>query len=244
MARMRDGLVLAVGTLTRLPVPAPRSVDRRTAGIAMSVAPVIGAGLGAVCALPLLIPATGTTRLLTALLAVTLLAWCTRALHLDGLADTMDALGSGKPAAQALEIARKSDIGPFGVIGIVLVIGIDATALSTLSYWAAVLAIAISRTALVIGTCAAPAARADGLGAAVARSVPVLVAAAWIVVIITVCTMTLSAPGAVAAVAGLLAAIITLLVARRRLGGITGDVLGAMTEIALAAALVALALTA
>jgi len=126
---MSDALRLAIGTLTRMPVPAPRNIDRRIAGTAMSFAPLVGLLLALVCGLPLLIahdrPFIGV---LLSVVSFTLLAWATRAIHLDGLADTADALGSGKPTEQALEIARKSDIGPFGVLALIftLLIGIIA----------------------------------------------------------------------------------------------------------------------
>lgn len=239
---MRDGLLLGIGTLTRLPVPPPRSVDRRSAGMAMSLAPLIALALGAVCALPLLLPVEGNVRLLAAALAITALAWCTRALHLDGLADTVDALGSGRPADQALEIARRSDIGPFGVVALVLALLIDVIACSALSYLAAVLALVISRTALSWGCAIVRAARPDGLGAVVARTVPTWAALAWSIVVIAACWLILGIEGAIAALAGLAAGGLMLMIARRRLGGITGDVLGAVIELAFAAALIAMAL--
>ena len=246
---MPDALRLAIGTLTRMPVPAPRNIDRRIAGTAMSLAPLVGLLLALVCGLPLLIardrPLIG---LLLSVVSFTLLAWATRAIHLDGLADTADALGSGKPAEQALEIARKSDIGPFGVLALIftLLIGIIAVASfpdARQSYFAFVIAIVTGRVAL---TCACtkpwPAARPDGLGAVVATSVPMLVAAVWTILGIAFGGWLLGLAGAISVVFGILAGIVMLVIARRRLGGITGDVLGATIEIATAATLVALAL--
>lgn len=239
---MRDGFLLGIGTLTRLPVPPPRAIDRRSAGIAMSFAPLIALALGAVCSLPLLLPMTGNLRLLTAALAIAALAWCTRALHLDGLADTVDALGSGRPADQALEIARRSDIGPFGVVALVLALLVDVVACSALSYVAVVLAVVVSRTALTWGCAIMRAARPDGLGVVVARTVPAWAAIAWSIIIITSCWLTLSITAAIAAIIGIAAGALMLAIARRRLGGITGDVLGAVIEVSFAATLIAMAL--
>lgn len=246
---MPDALRLAIGTLTRLPVPAPRQVNRRTAGIAMSLSPLVALVLALVCGLPLLIThERSMLALLLSICAFALLAWATRALHLDGLADTADALGSGKPADAALEIARKSDVGPFGVIALVFVLLIDIAAVASFAeprdaYFAFVVAIVTSRITLTWAcTRTWPAARPDGLGALVAGSVPLLIAAGWSALAVILAWWLLGPASAAAAVIGIVTAIIMLIITRRRLGGITGDVLGATIEIATATTLVALAL--
>ena len=249
---MPDAWRLAVGTLTRVPVPAPRAVDRRTAGRAMSLAPVVGLLIGLVAALAiwlagLLAPAGTAGSAVTALLAVGAIAVVTRALHLDGLADTADALGSGKPAAAALEIARRSDIGPFGVLALVFAVGLQASALTVaiergVGGAAVVFATVTARIALAWAcTPLLPAARADGLGAVVAGSVPVPVAAGWTASLVlaaaVLCPWWVLAGVAAGAVAGVL-----LRTTRHRLGGVTGDVLGAVVEVTSTTALVAVAL--
>ena len=246
---MPDALRLAIGTLTRLPVPAPRSVDRRTAGRAMSLSPLVALVLAVICGLPLLIAhERPLVALLLSIAAFALLAWATRALHLDGLADTADALGSGKPADAALEIARKSDIGPFGVLALIFVLLLDIAAVASFAhprdaYVSFVISIVTSRIALTWAcTRAWPAARPDGLGAMVAGSVPTLIAVTWTIVVIALDWWLLSAAGAISVALGLIAGVVLLGIARRRLGGITGDVLGATIEIATAATLVVLAL--
>lgn len=246
---MPDGLRLAIGTLTRLPVPAPRQVNRSTAGIAMSLAPLVGLVLAIVCGLPLLI--TRDRPLLALVLSVcafALLAWATRALHLDGLADTADALGSGKPAEAALAIARRSDIGPFGVIVLMFALLVDIAVVASFTaprdaYLTFVIAIVTSRIALTWAcTRLWPAARPDGLGAVVAASVPSVVALVWTIAGLGFAWWLLGAMAAVAAVIGLLSGVVILEIARRRLGGITGDVLGATIETCVATTLLAIAL--
>lgn len=135
----------------------------------MALAPAVGLLLGLLAALVLLVPAP---PLLGAALAIGLLALLTRGLHLDGLADLADGLGSGKPADQALEIMKKSDIGPFGVMTLVLTLLIQVAALAEAGPWALVTACAAGRLALTWACRAGvPAARPDGLGAMVAGTV-------------------------------------------------------------------------
>jgi adenosylcobinamide-GDP ribazoletransferase len=253
---MPDSLRLAFGTLTRIPVPAPRTVDRRIAGRAMLLAPLVGLLLALAVGVPaqVLVSLTPVGGLLGAALAVAALAWLTRALHLDGLADTADALGSARPADEALAVARRSDIGPFGVVVLVLVLLVQVTALADLLGRGAgagglVVAVVTGRLALTLACLrGVPAARPDGLGALVAGTVPrlagTLTAAAWLV-LVTVAVgaehgsaAALGTAGAV--VCGVLAALVVVRIAIRRLGGITGDVLGATAEIATAAVLVIL----
>lgn len=245
---MPDWMRLGIGTLTRLPVPAPRHVDRGVARWAISAAPIIGIALALVCGVPLLLPTGGPAGFVAAVLVITLLAWATRALHLDGLADTADALGSGRPGPQALEIARKSDIGPFGVVSLVFVLLLQSGSLAACAsrgqgYAALLVAVVTSRVALT-WACGrgVPAARADGLGAAVAGTVPRIVCAAWAIIATAAAYAVLGAAGASSVIMALIFAVVVIIVARRRLGGVTGDVLGAVIEVSATCALVALAL--
>lgn len=274
MSTLRDGVLLCLGTLTRVRVPAPSVVNRRVAAIAMSMAPLVGALLGIPIGLAtqMLSDALGTTArgttLLAATLAVVALTWLTRALHLDGLADTADALGSGAPPERALAIARQSDIGPFGVIAIVLVIAVQIaciTALAELGLAGIGIALAVVTgrlAATAACTRGVPAARHDGLGATVAGSVPRWVAPVWFMALAAVMVLA-PAPGPdtaaagpslmpaewrVSALIGLLAGAVTVLIAlrtaRRRLGGITGDVLGWSMELVTTSTLVTMTLVA
>jgi adenosylcobinamide-GDP ribazoletransferase len=217
----------------------------------MSLAPLVALVLAAICGLPLLITRDRPAiALLIAIVSFALLAWATRALHLDGLADTADALGSGKPAAAALEIARKSDIGPFGVITLIFTLLLQIAAVASLpdahdAYFAFVIAIVTSRVALTWAcTRMWPAARPDVLGAVVAATVPLLVAIAWTIITIALAWIFVGIAGGVSVVLGILAGIVLLVIARRRLGGMTGDVLGATIEMTATTALLVLALIA
>jgi adenosylcobinamide-GDP ribazoletransferase len=240
------GLRLAVTTLTVLPIRGGR-VDRPAAAVAMAVAPAVGAALGAVLGgLLWLLREAGAPPLVAAAVTVAAAALLTRGLHLDGLADTMDALGSYRTGDAALDIMKKPDIGPFGVAAIALTLLVQTAALATVSAGAVVAAWAAGRLAITV-SCrrGLPAARPDGLGALVAGTVPVPAAAAIAaIVVVAAAAATPDRPwqGPAAVVASLAAVVLLVRHAVRRFGGITGDVLGAAVELATAVALVGLSL--
>lgn len=127
-----DGLRFAFGTLTVLPVRVTRW-DRETARGGMLSAPVAGLVVGGCAAgLGLLLLYLGASPLLAAVASAAVPAALTRGLHLDGLADTADGLGSGRPAEDALRIMKQSDIGPFGVLTLILVLLAQVAALTQL----------------------------------------------------------------------------------------------------------------
>ncbi|TDD05950.1 adenosylcobinamide-GDP ribazoletransferase [Nonomuraea diastatica] len=253
--RLADGWRFSTGTLTVFPVRVER-VDREVAGQAMVLAPAVGLVLGLVAGMPLpLVSLLHGPPLLGAALAAGSLAVLTRGLHLDGLADLADGLGSGRPAAQALDIMKKSDIGPFGVMALVFTLLIQVVAAADAGYAAFVTACVTGRLALVWACRAGePAARPGGLGAMVAGTVRPL--APWLVTVaalLAAAALGLAAPFPgpgwaragvlpVGLLAGLGAALLLLRHAGRRLGGITGDVLGALVETATATTLVVCAL--
>jgi adenosylcobinamide-GDP ribazoletransferase len=251
------GARLAVTLLTVIPLPAPRDAagaplaapTRREAAWAMSLAPVVGLVLGAAAAgvLWLATRPGQTGPLLGAVLAIATLAIATGGLHLDGLADLADGLGSRRPAAAALEIMKRSDIGPFGVAALAFILLIQVTALARAeSAGRGLVAVAAAAVAARLAMTAAcrpgiPAARGSGLGALVAGSVPLPVAAALVAA-----GLAAAVPfgwifaGAIAA--GVLAGTALAALAVRRLGGITGDVLGAIAEVSAAVTLLVTAL--
>lgn len=254
------GLRLSVGLLTVIPVGAVDGVDRRVARSAMLLAPLVGLLLGVIATAVLigvraLVPSMLGT-LLAAVLAIATLAYLTRALHLDGLADTADALGSGRRGDAALEIARRGDVGPFGVVTLVLVLLVQVAALAVASDagWGApalVLAVVTGRIAAVVA-CARgiPAASASGLGALVAGTVPRTAALAWVVValglaaVVGVWLSGVAWAPAVAVAAGIAMGFVVVARSVGRLGGINGDVLGAAVEVATTTVLVVLAVSA
>src|SRR6478609_6366138 len=244
---MSDGarmtLVRSVSLFTLVPVRARAELAPGEGVSALLWLPVVGGVAGAVAALPAAairhwVP---HATFLGAVLAVAVLAWLTRGLHLDGLADTADGLGSGAPAARALEIMRQSDVGPFGVLTLVLILSCDIAALGVSAATGRVSALAAAMRGV-------PSARESGFGAIVADGVSPFAVWAWIVVVLGVgaaLAPTVSIP--IAWIVGpqavaLLASYLARLHIVRRLGGVTGDVFGALIETTTAVALVGIAL--
>ena len=261
------GLRLSVTLLTVIPWRPRRGKtlampSRADAAAAMAWAPAVGLLLGAVAAAVLLAAdhPLGAGPLTASGLAVGSLALLTRGLHLDGLADLADGLASGKPAPAALDIMRRSDIGPLGTVTLIMTLLLQVAALSQAEAAghgrgpAALIAATVTSRLALTWACrrGVPAARPDGLGALVAGSVrPAIPAAATAAVLAaaTAAVVISAAAGGplgwslpLAVAAGLGAALAVQRHAVRRLGGITGDVLGALAEVAATVTLVVAAM--
>jgi adenosylcobinamide-GDP ribazoletransferase len=235
----RPGWQIALSLFTVIPVGGDGELGPGDGVRAVRWLPAVGLLLGLAGACLVLgvgaVNGSGPGRALGAALAVALVAFLTGGLHLDGLADTADGLGSRRSPAEALDIMRRSDIGPMGVATLVLVLLVQVTALAAiprLALAAAALALAevTGRVAIVVAT-EAPAARPGGFGTLVAGQTTALDRA-----------LSVGALACAVAAAGLLAGALLQSVARRRLGGTTGDVFGAIAELSIAAVLVAAAL--
>ncbi len=230
-------LAAALGLLTRIPVRA----DPSRMAAAVWCWPIVGAGIGAAAGGA----GWGATALgappgLAAALVLGLSALLTGALHEDGLADLADGLGGGRTRARALEIMTDSRIGSYGALALILV---------TLGRWsciaaldgpgvmiAAMLSGALSRAAMGAVMAALPSARPGGLSASVGR--PPIGATAAGLALAAAAALAVHPVVGLAAVAG--AAGVAVL-AKRRLGGQTGDVLGASQQAAELCALAACA---
>jgi adenosylcobinamide-GDP ribazoletransferase len=249
---------VAVSLFTTIPAGVSGVLDDDVAARAILWLPGIGVLLGGVGAAVVLaagrLNATGPGRLLGAALAVAVIAVLTGGLHLDGLADTADGLGSRRPAADALEIMRRSDVGPMGVGALVLVLLIQVTAVAAiprlpLAAAALVLAEVTGRVSVVIAT-SSPAARPGGFGALVAgRTTTVHRSLTAGALACAVVLAGLAAGGPVLAgrglgvmLAGLWAGWLLQRTAERRLGGMTGDVFGAVLQVSAMTVLVVAAL--
>ena len=249
---------VAMSLFTTIPAGVDGRLDDAVAARAILWLPGIGLLLGAIAGGVVLaagtLNQTGPGRLLGAALGVAALAALTGGLHLDGLADTADGLGSRRPADAALEIMRRPDIGPMGVGALVLGLLIQVAAVAAvprlpLAAAALVVAEVTGRVSVVVAT-SAPAARPGGFGALVAgrttaaeRALTVgTLTCAVVAAGLTAGGPALAARGLGATLAGLLAGWLVQRTAQRRLGGMTGDTFGAILQVSAAAVLVAAAL--
>ncbi|NNE89095.1 MAG: adenosylcobinamide-GDP ribazoletransferase [Silicimonas sp.] len=224
--------------LTRLPVgrlkdPAPSFADAAWAY------PVAGALVGAISgAIYCAFAALGLPALAAALLAIGAAVLATGALHEDGLADVADGFGGGGDTARKLEIMRDSRVGTYGVVAVVLAICLLASAVASLTasltvFFGFVAIGALSRAMMLVPMTFLPPARADGLGAQAGLAGPgVLLQALGIALVLS---LPVFVPALIATwVMGGVAFGLVIL-ARRQIGGQSGDVLGAtqkLTEVA------------
>jgi adenosylcobinamide-GDP ribazoletransferase len=232
---------LAFSWLTVLPVGSG-VVDRRTASNAIALAPLVGLLLGLLAAAVL----QGAHGLLGGFLCVGLVALLTRGMHLDGLADTADGLGCYGPPERALAVMKDGGVGAFAAVALIVVLGLQAVSIGSVHWGAVVLAFVAGRAAF--SWCCRngiPAARPDGLGALVAGTQPVYVPAGWFFFLVFAAVPVVPGKLWAGPVAVIVAAAVLVLFTshiRRRLGGVTGDVLGAACELTTTVVLVVCAL--
>jgi adenosylcobinamide-GDP ribazoletransferase len=193
----------------------------------------------------------GLGPFLAAGLAVTAGVLVTGALHEDGLADVADGFGGGTTPARRLEIMRDSRIGAYGGVALMLSLALRIGALATLldriellAAPALLLAAALSRSAALAPLALLPPARPDGAGAAVGRpSRQTLATAGALTLLVALGGLALGLPlrGLVLMLGlGLGASLAVTALARRMIGGQSGDVVGAAQQAAEIAALVGL----
>lgn len=241
---MLDSWRLALGTLTALPVRPPARVDPAVAGRAALLAPVAAIPLGlCVAAVLWVASAVGLPAAACGLLAVTVLVLGTRALHLDGLADTADGLTASYDRQRSLAVMRTGDVGPAGVAAVVLVLGLQSVGFAALAEAPLMAGALVCLSRGVVPLCCMAglaAARPDGLGSPFAASVPREIAVlAWIAAasVGVAVAVVLEASWPRMAVAFALTTLVVAMLLRRalrRLGGVTGDIFGAAIELSLA----------
>jgi len=233
-----------MGFMTRLPVGAVEG-DLAAASWAFPLAGLLVGGVAALIygfAIDL-----GLSALIAAALAVASGLLLTGALHEDGLADFADSLGVRGGVTERLAAMRASGIGSFGTLALVFSVLLRVAALAALVGPAGVgpallAAHAGARALLPWAMHGQPRARTDGLAVGAGRPSGKTAVAGLLIGLVILLLAAGPLRGGIAALAALLALLI-LPLARRRLGGITGDVLGAVEQLAEIAILLALVAT-
>lgn len=236
------GLHAALQFLTRLPVP-PRPVTVSQAGLSLPWYPLVGLLLGAIAVLPAL--ATSGAQLAAAMY-VALLALLSGGLHLDGLADTADAwVGGLGDRERTLAIMKEPNSGPAGVTAIGAVLLLKFGAVATLfggGGWVGLLiAPTLARTAVPLLLLSTRYIRPAGLGQALSDHMPRRETRGAAIAALAV-PLLLGWPGLVASLTCLLSVILSRKLCVDRIGGVTGDTLGAAIELTEVMVLVALAM--
>jgi adenosylcobinamide-GDP ribazoletransferase len=231
--------LLATAVLTRLPVVAGDGDSSGPGSVAAAswAFPAVGAGIGMIGAIALFLAATlGLGQAPCALIALVAVACVTGALHEDGLADTADGFGGGATRDDKLAIMRDSRQGTYGILALILSIGLRAVALASIAGpieggLALIAAHAASRAFLAPAMLWLSPARDDGLGALAG-------APSWSVTLVALAIGVFVAIGMLGPVRGIAAIVLaaaavaaTAALARRQIGGYTGDVLGAFQQI-------------
>lgn len=241
VSRLRQDFHLALTFLTRLPVPA--MTERGDLARSMRVFPLIGMGVGGIGGVVFCLAHAVLPPLAAAMCAVLATILVTGALHEDGLADMADGLGARGGRDQRLAVMRDSRSGAFGVIALVVSLGLRAACLAGFDDgWAGggalIAAHAWSRALIPAAMQVMAPARTDGLahGAGQPDATQTALAAA---LGIGLCVLCLGSGAASAVLLALAAAGIITILARKHLGGHTGDVLGSIQQVAEMAVLAA-----
>lgn len=231
MARARwVEIKLAFAFLTRLPC-GPEPSERVEIGNAAWAFPLVGIAVGLFSGSVYLAATLALPTLPSAILAMIAAILATGALHEDGLADVADGFGGGTSRNDKLRIMRDSHVGSFGVVAMVATFGLTASAMATAPAemgtlaWFATIG-ACSRAAMVLPMALLQPARSDGLGHA---AVLALGWRFWIAIAFAACVAFLTLP--VVILATVLIAALVLTLAKRQIGGQTGDVLGATQKV-------------
>lgn len=242
LRRVLADLHLSAVFLTRLPLPDAGIPAKGGLARAMRVFPLVGTVIGLISGLVFLAMHAVLPSLPAALLAVLAGLILTGALHEDGLADMADGLGARGGREARLAVMRDSRTGAYGVLALIFAIGLKVAALASAPHALAGLGALVAAHALSRGLIPAamqfmPPARPDGLGAGTGMPDATVAATAGVLGLL-VCVAGLGLGAPVAIIAALMVVAVLIWLARRTLGGHTGDVLGAIQQVSEIAILV------
>ena len=244
---MRSALVAPLVALSFLTLVPGRATATPTAAFPRAVAffPLVGAALGLVVAAFDLLARSLFAAPIVGALDLALLAIVSGGLHLDGLADASDALlPAAMSSEERLSVMRSGAVGAFGAAAVVLALLVEFGALAALAppRRGAVLvaSVALSRWSMAVALGVWPYVRPVGLGRAFKDGLGALDVALGSAIAIGVAVAVLEGAAVAAVFATLLVTLVIGALAVRRIGGVTGDVCGAIGELAFAASLVAI----
>lgn len=226
--------LLAAGFLTRVPLPAIKDFDPAALNHAARYFPLVGALIGTVAALAFYLAALVLPAAVAIILSMIVTIWLTGAFHEDGLADAVDGLGGGWTREQALTIMKDSRIGSYGAIALVMALLLKFSSLSHIRIEilpaAMVAAHAVSRLAAVLVIATQGYVREEGKAKPMAHNPSA--STVWIAILTGLMPLILL-PASTWLIALLPVVAIWLWFSRKlkqRLGGYTGDCLGAMQQ--------------
>jgi adenosylcobinamide-GDP ribazoletransferase len=232
--RSVSGARAAIAMLTRLPVGRLTLAEAADLPAAAPWFPLVGIAVGGIAAGVRAAAGSVMGAAAATVLALASAVLVTGALHEDGLADTADAVGARADRARRLEILRDPRLGTFGVTALALALLFSYAALEPFSAGrfarAAVVAHCLARYSPLLQSRLAPAARPDGSGVLLRTPVPALLLATTVAAAAAV-GLGQPAPGGTAFGAAVIVTAGAALLARRALGGTTGDTFGAGAKV-------------
>jgi adenosylcobinamide-GDP ribazoletransferase len=228
--------IVAFSFLTRLPVPSLKGFQEEWLALSAPWFPVVGSIVGLLAAAAWWLGTRLWTGPVPILLAVATAAWVTGGLHEDGWADVFDGFAASRDRPRILEVMKDSRIGALGALALLLLLLIKVAALASLPAArvpaALVVAHVLSRWSSVSLMWGLPYARPEGgLGRSLVGKVPGGRLAAGTLLALLIAAVALRRAAVPATATTLVAVLLAALVFRRRLGGITGDCLGAANQL-------------
>jgi adenosylcobinamide-GDP ribazoletransferase len=226
----------ALQFLTIIPLPGGMNPGERILGGALPFFPVVGLLIGAAVALI----DRGLGQIfpigVTSVIAVILLIAVSGGLHIDGLADTADGFFSSRPRERILAIMKDSRTGPMGVAAIVSVVALKIALIASVAgpwrWWVLLMTPFAGRCSFLVHFTLLPYVRPEGGLAGIFHRNRSRGHAVWaLVVLLAVGYLTGRLPGLIAAGAAFLAALLLAAYSFGRIGGLTGDTLGAACEL-------------
>jgi adenosylcobinamide-GDP ribazoletransferase len=236
--------LIAIQFLTIIPLPFDTRCRKEDLGRATACFPLVGLTIGGLLAGLNWLIEPWLNRPLTSALLITALAAVTGALHLDGLADVCDGLAARGSRERFLAVMKDSHVGAVGAVGLVLGLLLKWQALTAvpagITWQALLLFPLLGRSAQVFALAGARHARQDGLGAAIIQGMSTRHLLVALLIAVVACLLILPVRGMIALAAVFAVTLIIKGYFQNRLGGLTGDIVGCISEVTEIVALIVL----